>query len=564
MSMFPSFLGGRDAQQSTPAPVPSAPMGPDSDRFRPFVDRIRSEIEKGLQNERRGRLDAADINADFYEERWDNYTTEWRLDRKAIRCLPIMREAVYHLTAHLYRNPPARSFADFPTVTSFLEVLYQRNAMDALWPDADRLAVVNQVAAFEVAGNLGPDAERRPVRFMLWGGEQFTVWLDPDDATTPFAVATLDKMDQQRRLRLWTHEARYTYVTDKLAPGQTAGGTAYRLQSEEANPYRDATGNPILPFSFVHFTYPSRYFWGGGPGDGLRKANDHINFRLSKLADDILKWRLMMSVTGARPEWNFPKDLKAGEPIVIPPAIIDASGTAVSPQLEYHAPQLTHVPQDWDDLNRFLELVLQLNHIPPAAFRLEQSATMSGVALVAEQIPLITWARGRCRPFGYYEKSLATRALQVAASHMENNGVPDVLGVSVEELRDAEANGDLTTRWGEMAEELPGPTRDQSDQSRLDSYRTSRTQLLMERKGLTRDEAEKQVKETVRDLKREQKLISPIQQAAMGSFGGGGATEGATDGGAAGESDESEPEPEAGESGESGDKPEEPGPDVDE
>lgn len=513
----------QNANLSSPPGSPGAPAGPPpagapGDRLAPFYRRIVEEIRSGFKNEVKSRLNAAQINDDYYHERWDAYTSPWRLDPKAIRCLPILREAAWHLTAHLYRNAPARTFPEFDGATQWLQQIYRRNAMDAKWQDADKLAVVNQVASFQVEGELGPRANERPVKITLWGGESLMVWLDPDDALTPIAVATLDKFDEQRRVRLWTPDHRYTFLTAKWH-NQTAGATAYHLTATEENPYRDAEGVGILPFSFVHFNFPTVYFWSGGPGDGLRKANEHINYRLSKLADDILHWRLIGIVTGARADWNFPKDLKAGEFTVIPAGLIDAAGQGIAPDVKYLAPDLSHVPGDWDDLNRYLELQLQLHHIPPAAFRLEQTASQSGIALVAEQIPLIAWATSRQRPFGSYEADLARLTCKIGAAHARNNDVGDMLGVKVDEIEAAASETDLALRWGEMSEELPGPTRDQSDQSQYNNYTMSRTLWVMKRKNMTREEAEAYIVEVADDLQREQELFGPIQQAAMGGLG---------------------------------------------
>ena len=54
----------------------------------------------------------------------------------------------------------------------------RRNAADALWQEADRMAAVSEVAAFQVGATADPG---RPVRIQLWDASQFCVWEDPDD-----------------------------------------------------------------------------------------------------------------------------------------------------------------------------------------------------------------------------------------------------------------------------------------------------------------------------------------------------------------------------------------------
>lgn len=493
--------------------VPSAPAGSPTDSRRPLIERILDEIRGGLQNEKRERLDDAFINRQFYLGKFDAYTSPWRniLDPRAIRTLPIVRTVANHLAAHLYRSSPERTIKGYDPAADWLEVLYRRNQMDSRLQEADRITTVTDLAAFEVRGMSGPGSDRRPVAVDLWPGNDVAIWLDPDDTTTPIAVATLDRYDNQRRCRLWTADYRYTYLTKKWqGPGHaegTAGGTAYFLAATDENPYRDPDGEGIIPFAFVHYNFPATDFHSGGPGTGLRNANDHVNFRLSKIADDVINNRLVPIIRNARADWNFPRGLKAGQWVEIPPAIVDAAGAAVPAEAEYMAPPLDYLQHDREELNSWLDTTLQMEGLPAAAWRLEQTSTMSGIAIIAEQLPLVLRARHRQRPFATYEQDIARLVLRIAAAHARANGV-DALPLGdaegrIDDLEVAAKEGEMHVRFAEPSEELPGPNRDTSDAFQLQNRLTSRTQILMKRENLDRDQAEARMIQVGEDLAQE-------------------------------------------------------------
>ena len=146
----------------------------------------------------------------------------------------------------------------YDAASRWLEGVYRRNCADAIWQEADRLSVVSGVAAIQVAA--APDPAR-PIRLRLWDASQFVVWEDPDEPTKPVAVGSIDLFDHRRRLTLYTPDVKRVYVTQKLGPNDSAGGTAYRQISEAENPYG------LIPFAFAWFHMPvGSDFWCGSPG----------------------------------------------------------------------------------------------------------------------------------------------------------------------------------------------------------------------------------------------------------------------------------------------------------
>lgn len=459
---------------------------------------IEGEVLAGLPNER-DRLEEALACNRYYEGDFEADLSSWDFKRESYRTSRIMTRVVDVLTGNLYREGPVRQFPDEPDATEFLEGIYRTNAIDAIWHEADRLSLVGKVAAIECYGNVRDDAAERPVGFNLWGAEQLCVWLDPDDQRCVDAVATLDCYDNTRRIRLWTADEVRWYQTSKLKPGQTAGGTAYRLTDAQPNPYG------VLPFAFAHASFPARYFWGEAPGKYLRDLNYHVNYRLTQSADEILHNRAMAVVENADPTWNAPRDWKAGEWVTIPVAGDAGGNLMANGQAKWVVCDLSYLTIGREDLEKYLEHALQCVGVPISAVRMEQMQVRSGIQLVAEQIPVILWAKGRQPSYGHYERSLARVTCKVAAAHARNNGLGRLLETSVSAI-EAAAAVPLALRWPEMFVELPGPERDQADEWLLSQGAESLTGLLMRRYSLTREEARERLELLAEDHAFERSL----------------------------------------------------------
>jgi hypothetical protein len=461
---------------------------------------IEREIRAGLPNES-ARRDEFRRNALYFDGEFGEDVAEWladtskapaRFTREDVRTSRVMRRVVEVLTSNLYRIGPERSIQGRDAASEWLNTLYQDEAVDALWQEADRLSLVNHVAAFEVYAD--EDEPGQPdVR--LWGGEELCVWTQPGNPRDPGAVATRYLEDNRQVVRLWTPDQVVEFATDKLTPGQTSGGRLFREVKREPNPWG------FLPFAFVHADYPARYFTPTGPPAGtyLRVLNFHLNYRLSQIACDVNKTRPIGVIEGGS-DFEF-KPRRAGLWDTLP-ALSDAGGGLISaPQARYVTCDLSYLSTDWDDLRAYLDHALEMLAVPPVAVRMEQAGARSGVSIVAEQVPLAQWAESRTRPFSRYERNLARLVLRAGA----------VLGSAPGLQEAADTEGGLTLRWPEMLAEVPGPERDQHDQWMLDNGLMSRKQWLMLRERLTGDEAEIRLTEIQDERKAEQEAMTPPQ-----------------------------------------------------
>ncbi|MGZ5951267.1 MAG: hypothetical protein ACXWO1_14190, partial [Isosphaeraceae bacterium] len=140
---------------------------------------------------------------------------------------------------------------------------------------AETQATLNDVCAVQVKCTNDKD---RPVDLQLWGGDEFTVFTDPEDPRQAFAVVTIDRYNQRTRYKLWFDDEVLTFLTDQYSADKTAGArVAKQVRDKERNTYG------CVPFAFLHYRAPVRQFWTPGPGTFLRKAEVRINDRLSEL-----------------------------------------------------------------------------------------------------------------------------------------------------------------------------------------------------------------------------------------------------------------------------------------
>ncbi|MGE5754751.1 MAG: hypothetical protein ACM35G_03395 [Planctomycetaceae bacterium] len=372
---------------------------------------------------------------------------------------------------------------------------------------ADLLGTLNDACAIQVDAGDG-DFEARPIDLLLWGGNEFHAWTHPDNPRRPVAVCTIDRYDQQERRRLWNEVEVRTYVTERLVDGQTAGGRVAREVDRQGHDYG------CLPFAFVHYELPTRSFYPPGIGTFLRRVQGRVDDRLSRLDESIQKHLNPIPVAeGVGPDWN--PVIEPGRFVrLVPPAFAaiagDFSAQAAAPRLSYLQVALD-IAGAWDDLLRYLNQALEAARVPLSYARMEQSGTQSGIALIVEQAPLLNRARKRRMPFAHYETGIARTILSCAGNHY---GRPD--------LAAAGRTASLLLGWPEPTITTPGAERDHADTWRLQSGLASRTQILMERDGCSRDQALRKLEQVALDRADERRIL---RDGAAGPEGQGASPE---------------------------------------
>jgi len=467
--------------------------------------KIHDSVIGGLPEERERRDDAV-RNLRFFTGNFKEYKPKRAniaYDEIRPRYSLLMQRIIKTLCANLYKAGPKRSIAENEEASAWLEWIYRSNAMNAMWQRADLSATWGDWCAFQVRPISNP---LKPIDILLWDASQLYVWTDPEDQRIPVAVATRDAYNEQTRLRIWTDETITTYMTRELQKGragQTSGGAAFE--------FRNKTGNPlgILPFSFVHFDMPLQDFDTSGPGDFLACANDNANHLLTNIGGAITYNLWPVVVTKNTPiGWRPPAPIKPGDVWNLQ-ANPDSEGQDGDPSAEYLQADSSFVASGWDDLEAYFNHTLEMTGVPKSAVRMEQESARSGVAIIAEQIPLILWAQSRQEPFGHYERSLAQLVLKIGGDHLGTQEV-DEYRVKSSQLIDAAYDTQLTLRWPKMYPRIPGQEQDVADQWELDTRQTSPTLLMMDRNGYTREEAEAREQEIAADWKRWHTLFGEV------------------------------------------------------
>jgi hypothetical protein len=379
-----------------------------------------------------------------------------------------------------------------------LAQVYETTHIDCVLQHAECQATLNDVCAIQVKATNDPD---RPVDLQLWGGDEFTVFTDPEDPRQAFAVVTIDRYNERTRYRLWFADEVLTFLTDQYSKEKTAGARMALPQASEPNTYG------CIPFAFLHYRAPVRQFWTPGPGTFLRKAELRINDRLSELDELIQKY--------SRPIGVFKNVTPTYSPEIGPGRFLrlQRGGTGYTgegyadggePSAEYLQAQLA-IEAIWLDLEKYVKQVANAVELPFQSLELEYGDAPSGISLIIKEWPLLQRARNRRRIYQMAEMCLARCILTCAGNHYGTAG-----------LADAAKSLNLLLAWAEPAIPVPGPDRDQSDEWEVSMGIKSRVAVCMDRYGLSEDQAVEHIKHVA----EQEAMITAIipQKAAPGDM----------------------------------------------
>ena len=477
---------------------------------------IIKEVESGLRNHR-PRLAAAIENQAFYDLESDRYQprreaeTEFDFAGRPRRQSGFVQQAVERLCEHTYNPGPQRTVVGDGLADSLLTQVYETTHINCVMMHAEAQATLNDVCAIQVKCTNDPD---KPVDLQLWGGDEFTVFTDPEDPRQPFAVVTIDRYNERTRYRLWFEDEVRTFLTDQYSSDKTAGArVANETRTAEKNTYG------CIPFAFVHYRAPVRQFWTPGPGTFLRKAELRINDRLSELDELIMKY--------GRPIGVFKNVSPTFTPEIGPGRFLrlcrggtgytgEGYADAAEPSAEYLQARLA-IESIWVDLERFMKQVATAVNLPFTVLELEYSNAPSGISLIIQSAPLLTRARKRRPIYQMAEASLAKIILTACGNHYGHT-----------ELLEQVAQLQLLLAWPEPRIPIPGHDRDTSDEWEMRIGIKSRINVCMERYGLSRNQAVEHIKQVSRDEEEsaaiagsDQKPVTcrePVQQEAAGEL----------------------------------------------
>lgn len=459
--------------------------GTPSDALRVDLDAIDRAIRDGLPMERE-RLLTARKNQVYYDGDNDgeipSRQAEDRLDYDMRPKLVsyMTRKVINGLTCHTYAPGPERRLGD-ETASEWLAEVYEDNGANALWKDVDRLATLQGVAAFQVAATGDPS---RPIRLHVWSAEELVVWCPSDDVLTPQAVCTITEDGGETVYTLYTAESVRKYRTKRSQFGMSR--TLIEPDGpDEPNPYGR------LPFVFVHYERPTRRFWTKGLGSLVRKVNARVDEKMSELAEaQRFYLKPIPLASGVPPGWR-PK-IQPGRFNVVPYRAGASGAPTLEPKVWFLQAEV-NVESAWADITNTIETGLSDLDIPLAAYRADQSAVKSGAAMVTEQAPLLNHARGRRFHYAAAESELAKLVLWIGATYYDwsDAGLRSALMAEADDIH-------LTLAW---PDNLRVPTMEdvQVQAQDVELGLTSQVKIIMQERGFSRDQAERELAEIVAD-----------------------------------------------------------------
>lgn len=459
------------------------------------IEEARDQVDSGFEKER-PRIEQMLLNKRAYDGDFDellSIMSDGRIPRKAWRYVMLMDRSVSVLSKYLYKTPPRRQIVGNPFATSYIENTYRQRGVDSMLQMADRMTYVTDSTAIEVYPLFDAGPGEPPVQFRVWDSTEFVPMFAPGNTMAPVAVATFTEYDENSyEVRLYTKESIETYqVVEEKATLVDYGENYFG----------------VIPFAFFHYRPPYSHFWSGGIGKALRDMNEHVVRRITDLADYSQNLKPKGFVRNVPPSWTVPPAQRPDEYVTLPNSF-NAQGDGPQAEIGWITPDLNFIGIDWDDLERWVALGLEMLGVPPSAVRMEQQGGSSGIAIQSEQLPLIEEAEVRQRPFERYETELIRVTLLVCAAQemMRGDSVTSIA------LQTSAENLSVSFMWPPMTKNRPGPDRDAHDAFLLQTQQKSRIEILMANENLTEEEAAIRVEKTLRQLNGEQSIID---QAAL-------------------------------------------------
>lgn len=477
--------------------------------------KIHNEVTRGNLGNEKPRLEEAWRRRQWYEGNVKPFleamAVELGLRRDTAVTTNLYESWVDLLTKYLYAGNPKRMIPDQPEVSDYLAKIYSQSNIDAVLTDANKYALVGDVAAIQVEINEPADEDETDallalnlpaVSHRVWQADQFTVWTHPNHATLPWAVGVIDFFDQQRRLRIWTSTRIVTYVTTKYDHSQPWSGTSYTLLEEAENPLG------FLPFCFCWWKPPTTDFWTKGPGELLCLRQEAITARLWKQNDDILYQRPILTGQNLRSDVQVPDRIQAGDMIRITP-IMDQMGDGPEPRIEYAYCDLSYLSLDREQIDWDLQMFADSLGIPEAAWRMSQNSAASGAAITAEQVPLLDAASKRqASNLIRLERDLALVTLMAANQYL---GGDNPILVKALNNRDF----DVAVNWGQAIKNRPGAEMDNHLRFKMDYGTASKALSISLEEGITLEQAREKLAEINEDRLAEAEMEARITAAGQ-------------------------------------------------
>lgn len=448
----------------------------------PALDTIADEVRAGLPCSRE-RLAEARLNEDYYQlrnaqyvprregESDEDYAARPKRTSKLTRCV------IRKLTEPLYSPGPTRNWEADAEVDTWLQDVYEDAHLNARLQSADRAATLNHVAAIQVEATGDPE---RPIKTWLWKAHEIEVFCRDNDPCQPWAVVTIEQVPAglgkcRTRYRVWSALERQTYLSEPHGPRDMSPRRADQLVADESGP---SPYPGVLPFVFIRNEAPESDFWEGGIGSALRECNAELDREISDIAEHVREF--LNPFPWARnlaPEQRFFAQVGRFNQLAAS-ASLKLGDQGGQPEVGY-AQAMLGVEQGWLNCKTYADQTLEELDVPLTIVRQDATTDLSGVAIVAKQMPLIERTRARQPQFSETETELAATLLAVDGLYHGN-----AAHIA------AAADPQLMVLWPEPRIPIPTPERNEADSWELEKGLADPLEVLARRRGLTLEQAE--------------------------------------------------------------------------
>lgn len=480
------------------------------------LDMIEEEIEAGLPMHA-DRLTRAYVCEEYYACRNAAFirprTSEDWIDfiNRPKRTSKLTRKVVRKLCEHLYAPGPTRKLEGNPGADELLQDLYVKNQVNARLQQADRKATLNGACAIGAVATGKPE---KPIRLDVWGAHEFVAWTWPDDPTEVWALCTIGRerkvlrgrLVERLRFEAWSmheHRVYFTQWQDCL-PETTLDwarqsyrclfGRPATFDVEESTIVEDGAFRVgVNPYGCVPFTLISDEtrvsgLFEGGIGDALVECNAEIDRELSDLAAHVKEFmdpdRFTRNVSS-----TFRRERNRGRWQELPATAAGKTGDDAKEPDAFLVQATLAVEQVWGNIKAYADATIEELDVPLVAVRMDAATDLSGVAIVAKQLPLLQRTKQRQQdPFTQHETDLAGMVLTVYGTYY---GEPAIAAAGKDPR--------LTLIWPEPSFPLPTPERDAEDQADLEAGRKSLVQIVAERNGVTAEQAKQHLERVIDD-----------------------------------------------------------------
>jgi len=320
----------------------------------------------------------------YPDETVEEFARRWKATLNLTR-------TIIDVLSGLYRDAPRRIFrSDFPHVEERMARVWRESAIDATMHTVDRMTRLTGTVALRPSY----DRETGRLTFWLFTPDKIRVIENPDAPRHPRAAVlrwTARDPEHPQRLvhmaHIWTRDE-FTKV----------------VNGREVKSERRKHGMGVIPLVFFCDRVDFDNFFTCGRGRDIALANCAINNKLTHKLETIIYQGLGIPVI---------KNPTPGRELVFSPkravAIDVPPGTEAG--LEFVSPDAP-IGDLLADIEADIEHLLLANRIPQSAVRVKAAAA-SGVAIVAENIPVTEDRKERMRLFAPAERELVDVTLRV-------------------------------------------------------------------------------------------------------------------------------------------------------